>query len=183
MKAPAGKATLGNQPSDQDAAGAVGLRSAGSGSRGRWYAAVVVLLLIVHSSLAISSLLRKGITFDEVEHISAGYAYLKFGDWRFNAEHPPLTKLFAAIPLVLGDVKPPEWDWGSPSESDGWKMGQRFLFDTSNDTQAMLNQTRMMMVVWSVVLGLVVYGWSAHLFGRPAGVLSVGWATEMSSRP
>ncbi|UCG33909.1 MAG: glycosyltransferase family 39 protein, partial [Phycisphaerales bacterium] len=139
----------------------------------KWYAAAVILLLMVHSSLAISSLLRKGITFDEVEHISAGYAYLKFGDWRFNAEHPPLTKLFAAIPLVLGDAKPPEWEWGSPSESDGWKMGQRFLFDASNDTQALLNQARTMMVVWSVVLGLVVYGWSAHLFGRPAGVLSL----------
>ncbi len=43
-------------------------------------------------------------TFDEVTHLPAGYMYWKTSDYRINAEHPPLLKRLAALPLLFMDL-------------------------------------------------------------------------------
>src|SRR6516225_6580206 len=40
-------------------------------------------------------------TFDEAVHLTAGYSYLATGDFRLNAEHPPLIKQLCALPVYL----------------------------------------------------------------------------------
>ncbi len=39
-------------------------------------------------------------TNDEAAHLVSGYSYWTTGDWRLNPEHPPLSKLAAALPLL-----------------------------------------------------------------------------------
>ena len=45
---------------------------------------------------------RESLTFDENDHMYAGYRMWKNGDYGLNPEHPPLVKLLATLP-VLGE--------------------------------------------------------------------------------
>src|SRR5258708_35224252 len=46
-------------------------------------------------------------TCDEFVHLPAGYTYLTRHDYRLNPEHPPLAKIWAALPLLFQDVRAP----------------------------------------------------------------------------
>ena len=46
--------------------------------------------------------------FDEPLHLSAGYSYLRWDDYRLNPEHPPLIKKLAALPWLFADAWPHE---------------------------------------------------------------------------
>src|SRR5882762_4217027 len=63
----------------------------------------LLLLMAVNMFAAIS---HKGITNDEIVHIPAGYYHLVAGDFQLNNEHPPLIKMWAALPLLL--IQPDE---------------------------------------------------------------------------
>ena len=57
-------------------------------------------LLVVMAVNLLTVVARKSITADEVVHIPAGYIALTRGDFRPNNEHPPLAKLWSALPLL-----------------------------------------------------------------------------------
>src|SRR6266478_2741606 len=57
---------------------------------------------------------RKNITNDEIVHIPAGYYHLVNGEFQLNNEHPPLVKMWAALPLLLIQPNEPQL----PGESD-----------------------------------------------------------------
>jgi hypothetical protein len=65
---------------------------------------LAALLLILMAILSGGAARRESITVDEVAHIGAGVSYLQALDMRMNLEHPPLAKILAAVPLVLGGV-------------------------------------------------------------------------------
>jgi tetratricopeptide (TPR) repeat protein len=137
----------------------------------RWSA--VVILLAVHGALAISAIRHKSATFDEMVRLTTGYSYWVTGDYRLDPVEPPLSKLWAALPLLWGhyrfpDLNQPAW-WVSDAES----MGRQFFFGLGNDTSAMLFHARAMMALLSVGLGLLVYLWSRRLFGEGGGMLSL----------
>ena len=62
-------------------------------------AAVVFLLLLLEVQL-LYSVKHESLTFDEGDHIFAGYMSLKHQDFGLNPEHPPLVKMLAAAPLL-----------------------------------------------------------------------------------
>jgi hypothetical protein len=61
----------------------------------------VVLLLAVFVASGAWSALRLSATFDETTHLPAGFTYLDRLGFRHNPEHPPLAKMWAALPLLL----------------------------------------------------------------------------------
>ena len=52
---------------------------------------MVLIAVIVHG---------ESLTFDEGDHIFAGYMMWRAGDYGLNPEHPPLVKLVATLPLL-----------------------------------------------------------------------------------
>ena len=60
-----------------------------------FWPAVAAILAIV-GVLEVRSAMGETQTWDEGIHISAGYSYLKFGDYSWNVEHPPLVKMVSA---------------------------------------------------------------------------------------
>lgn len=79
-------------------------------------------------------------TYDETTHLPSGYSYLKWNDYRMNPEHPPLIKLWAALPLLRLQV------WPSPAAMDqqiasdtlpelagGPRNGYKWLVDSNLD--------------------------------------------------
>lgn len=140
--------------------------------RGRWLALWVALLLGAFAAQAITSMTLKSITCDELHHLSAGYTYLKTGDFRLNAEHPPLAKMISAIPLLFMHIKgafdSKLWQAGST-----WDYGWFFLFESGNDCGTLIFWGRFSMVMLSLFLGLLIFIWARKLYGNAAGVFAL----------
>jgi hypothetical protein len=71
---------------------------AGAVSRRLLEGGIVVLFCAVFAASVVSFARNSTATFDEIAHLSAGYAYLRWDDYRLNPEHPPLVKKLAALP-------------------------------------------------------------------------------------
>jgi hypothetical protein len=133
----------------------------------------LLLLMAVNMVGAIS---RKGITNDEIVHIPAGYYHLVAGDFQLNNEHPPLIKMWAALPLLF--IQPNE----SPptaEEKQGvygtltWSYEDRFWQVNRGEFEKILFAARVMMIVLAVALGILIFAFGRSLFGPRAGVLAV----------
>src|SRR5580698_5493643 len=75
--------------------------------RPRLFVAAVLTLFVI---LALEMCLSAGLesqTFDEPAHLFAGYSYWLHSDYGINPEHPPLVKLVASVPLLIGRAKCP----------------------------------------------------------------------------
>jgi hypothetical protein len=96
--------------------------------------ALVVLLALLAFQLAWTAK-RTSITWDEDDHIYAGYMSLTHGDFGLNPEHPPLVKQLAAVPLLPMTVKipPPQ---GREFKHEAFLGGQDFIF--RNDAEVIL---------------------------------------------
>ena len=100
---------------------------------GGWpHRVIVPILLAVAAALTITSLVGDSITFDETSHLTSGYSYLKTGDFRLAPDHPPLAKVWCALPLLLIDNKWPPPETNGWRDGDVWKVGRGWLFDLNN---------------------------------------------------
>src|SRR6267378_3468630 len=64
-----------------------------------WPATVFLLTILL--ALQGISILQESQTYDEAVHLTAGFSYLTTGDYRLNPEHPPFSKMLAALPLLF----------------------------------------------------------------------------------
>jgi len=125
----------------------------------------------LYAALAITSMRTQSATFDEGSHLPAGYTYLKLGDHRLNPEHPPLVKTLAALPLLFMDVtiKPDDEAWALRRQ---WEFGKRFLYRW-NDADRLLFWGRLPVVALGALLGVSVFLWARHRYGRRTASLAL----------
>ena len=118
----------------------------------------------------------KTLTVDENIHIPAGYYYLVAGDFRINNEHPPLVKMWAALPLLL--VQPDEPAPSVNAEEDyrerTWGFDQRFWELNRQRFAAVSFWPRVMMVPLTLALGFLIFVFARRLFGATAALISLG---------
>ncbi|MFH2070891.1 MAG: glycosyltransferase family 39 protein [Elusimicrobiota bacterium] len=131
---------------------------------------LVIFFLFCFTLLGIDSLRQESATFDESEHLAAGYSYWKTGDYRLNPEHPPLIKMIAALPLLLFNPT-------FPKEHIAWEkrlqfvIGDIFLYHNSVDAEKMLYLGRiMLLLVITILLGWIIYRWGTELYGHFGGL-------------
>lgn len=89
--------------------------------------AALCLLLIVVCLQLFLSVRRESQTWDEGNHIFAGYRMWTHADYGLNPEHPPLLKLLATAPLLSTQPKTPELA-GSFFKEDAFLRGKDFLY-------------------------------------------------------
>jgi len=154
---------------DDPAAAADSHREMSSDSRSR---IVVVALLVAAATLAVTSFWNDSLTCDEMCHLASGVSYLKTGDFRLDPDHPPLEKIWAALPLLFMDQKWPGPETPGWRESDVWRVG-RTWFCTLNDGERLLKVSRCMMVALLLAMCLTIYGIARGLFGRAASLLAM----------
>src|SRR2546428_3418324 len=127
--------------------------------------------------LAGGTALRESATFDEAAHIGAGVSYWQKLDLRFNEEHPPLAKMIAAIPLILGgtraDYSHISWTNSTkflPNAFLGeWVFGE-WLLTRWNEPVHTLAWARLPMLVLTLILGWVVFLYARKIGGGWGGV-------------
>jgi tetratricopeptide (TPR) repeat protein len=140
---------------------------------------ILAALLLLFAFLAITSATRQAPTVDEPVHLLGGYSYLKWGDYRVNPEHPPLVKIWAALPLLGLAVNDPRGSSALWSQIVGAEPGgpvyplAREMFFKLNDADKLFFYARVQMVAVSLALALFVYLWSRELLGSGAAGLAV----------
>lgn len=139
--------------------------------------AVAVLLLLGMALMAGGAARRESITFDEIAHIGAGVSYLQKLDMRMNPEHPPLAKVWSAIPLVVRGVHAEYSDVSWSVSGHGWgnMLGEwswgHALALSWNDPYSTVFWARVPMLLLTLVLGVFVYRYASELGGPWGGLL------------
>lgn len=133
--------------------------------------AVIFELLTVHSYRRLSA------TIDEPQHLTDGYVTWKLQDYRVDPDHPPLLRMWAALPLLAMPVKlDSHTRYWLPF--DEWRFCHQFLYQ-DNDADRLLYPARFMISMLGVVLGILVFCWAKELVGFwPAAVVLGLFCTE-----
>ncbi len=142
---------------------------------GAWrHGLIAVLLLAAAAVLAVTSLLGDSATIDEPVHLTAGYVQLKTGDMRMATGHPPLARLWAALPLLAFSPALPDPSSKDFVESSVLEVGRAFLAQPGGDR--LLTAGRCMIVLLLLATDAAVYFASKRLFGAIAALVSLGVA-------
>jgi hypothetical protein len=137
-------------------------------------ALAVALLLGLHLALAVDSLLQENATVDEVAHLPAGVSYWQKGTFKLYHHNPPLVKLVAALPVIASrPVTAPLYESKAWAEESQAGFGQKFAFLNYRDYLELFDRARLLMPMFSLLGGLVVFAWSSRLYGVGGGLLSL----------
>ena len=127
---------------------------------------------MVSAGLAVTSLLGDSLTFDEINHLTAGVSYLETGDFRLGPGTPPLARMWPALPLLFVDHVWPDEQTEGWNTSDIWKVGHVWFYQM-NDGERLLSLARLTSVVLLLATCLCVYATARVLFGAAAGLLAL----------
>ena len=131
--------------------------------------AAAALLLLFAAQLALTTV-EESQTWDEGDHIFAGYRQWKSADFGLNPEHPPLVKLLAGAPLQFLHL----WE---PSLQDRQFKHEAFLdgrdFVARNGPDRILIPARLAAALPALLLAVLVFAAAREMFGAPAGLLAL----------
>src|SRR6266568_6887370 len=108
----------------------------------------------------------KSLTNDEIVHIPAGYLYLSERDFGVNNEHPPLVKIWAALPLAFMNLNqpPPEHDSAQNSESRTIPAAMAFWQANRSKFESIVFWSRVPMIILTVGLGALIFIYARKTF-------------------
>ena len=135
--------------------------------------AAVALLLALHFAMALSSKRNESTTSDEIVHLTGGYSYWEFNDYRLHPENGNLAQRWVALPVWLHGAAFPTLDQQYWRTSDAWVMGHEFFYETHEDHFPKLMAARAMTALMSVFLGALIFLWSRSLFGTAGAFVSL----------
>ena len=143
---------------------------------GRRAVLAAVALLTLQAMLAVRSLVRENPTVDEVIHMPAGVTYWQTGSFRLYHHNPPLVKLVAALPVLAASPA-----MGRAYQSRSWQQdppnkmvfAHEFMEANARRYFELFTQARLVMPLFAVVGGVVVFAWSRALYGNLGGLVSL----------
>jgi Dolichyl-phosphate-mannose-protein mannosyltransferase len=139
-------------------------------ARAKFATIIAFLFAALHAVLAITAAMQKSPTFDEPTHLTAGYSYWLKNDYRLDPENGNLPARWAALPLLWSRPVFPEngaWDRG-----DVGRVSENFIYRSGNDSDQVILQGRSMMAIVGAGLCLLIFFFSARLFGPVGGLIS-----------
>jgi 4-amino-4-deoxy-L-arabinose transferase-like glycosyltransferase len=138
----------------------------------KWTWAAVFVLLVIQALQVAFVVHRESLTFDEDNHIFAGYMMHKTADFGLNPEHPPLVKLLATLPLLGKDL------WTPPLQGRDFKIesyldGRDFLARNDGASQRLVFRMRLTAGLLALALALIVFLAAQEWFGTGAGLIAL----------
>jgi len=127
---------------------------------------VVFLLLVLVGTLRIVSTYSVlSHTSDEPAHIAAGLQWLSEGKYEYEAQHPPLARVAAALGLYFAGFR-------SSNEKNMWDEGLSILYrDGRYDRTLTIARLGILPFFW--VACVVVYIWGKRYLGEPGAFFAV----------
>jgi len=130
----------------------------------------VILLLLVLEGQLLYSVRQESLTWDEGDHIFAGYMSLKHKDFGLNPEHPPLVKMIAALPLLGMNAREPQLQ-NRYFKTEAYLSGRDFIFQ--NDFDAIIFRARTAASIFALMTALLAFLTAREMFGTGAGFLAL----------
>jgi len=137
----------------------------------KWDAAAV-LILIIFLVLLLQISAQKSPIFEENNHLSAGYYFLKTNDYRMGPGHPPLTYKLAALPLLFSNAEFP-FENNYCQDFLYYGCAQEFLYNSDLDAGKFIFLGRIPFILLAILTGFFIFKWAKELYGVKAGVLSL----------
>src|SRR2546423_7341796 len=145
--------------------------------RSRLICAALLGVMTVQMLAAVS---HKSISTDEVVHIPAGYYHLVGGDFQFLNPHPPVSMMIGALPLLFmqpGEMSEAERQKVPRDDAFVFVVSQRFWTPNDSFYHRVAFWTRIPMIAFTVLFGVVIFLFARRLFGERAGVIAVALFT------
>lgn len=141
-----------------------------------WLSRITLLAcLALFAGKALTSLVQESATWDETHYFGLGKYLLQSGRWdvRGSILHPPLAFYVSALPLFLSESDPALWQPDPGHAKDRTYRGtadvgrgQALLSGQANLGDRLLTQSRSMMVLLALLLGVFVFRWAKLLYGH-----------------
>jgi hypothetical protein len=135
---------------------------------------VVTVLLALHWWLGVSATTETCATTDELAHVTGGFSYWKFNDYRLQPENGSLPQRVAALPWVVAGARLDTRNTQAWARSNVWIDGFHFFYESGNSTDYLLLLSRATMALFGVALGALIFAWSRRLWGDAGGLISLG---------
>jgi 4-amino-4-deoxy-L-arabinose transferase-like glycosyltransferase len=133
----------------------------------------VAALLVIQTTLALTMVHRESLTFDEGDHMFAGYMMWKAGDYGLNPEHPPLAKLLATVPILAEHLWVPPPMPGQFFKAEAYLNGRDWLARNDGDRQHLVFEMRASAELLALGLCLFVFLAARDWFGDAAGLIAL----------
>jgi len=137
-----------------------------------WVIASVIALIGLQLLQIVIVLHRESLTWDEEDHMYAGYRMWKNGDFGLNPEHPPLVKLLAALPVLGEKLKEPPLK-GIMFKPEAYIGGRDWLEQNDGGSQRLVFRMRLSATLLAVALSLVVFFAAREWFGTTAALVAL----------
>ena len=141
--------------------------------RPKYYWLAAVALLVIQAALALTMVHRESLTFDEGDHMFAGYMMWKAADYGLNPEHPPLAKLLATVPLLSDHLWVPPPMHGQFFKAEAYLNGRDWLARNDGDRQHLVFEMRASAELLALGLCLFVFLAAREWFGNAAGLVAL----------
>ena len=130
----------------------------------------VILLLLVLEGQLLYSVRQESLSWDEGDHIFAGYMSLKHRDFGLNPEHPPLVKMIAAVPLQGMNLREPKLQ-NRYFKTEAYLSGRDLIFE--NDFETIIFRARTAASILALMVALLAFLMTREMFGTGAGFIAL----------
>jgi len=137
-----------------------------------WLTGLALLLALGHAGLATFASREKSTTADELAHVTGGYTFNHWHDYRLHPENGILPQRWQALPAALGDTDFPALSTVGWRKSVVWLVGYDFFYQSRNDPDWLLFTARAMNSLFGAATVLLVFFWSHRLWGAWGALVS-----------
>ncbi|HEY0784643.1 MAG TPA: glycosyltransferase family 39 protein, partial [Acidobacteriaceae bacterium] len=143
-------------------------------SRRRMHGLALLLLLLFAVELTLS-VRHQSLSWDEGDHIFAGYQGWKTADFGINPEHPPLVKALATLPLLAMHLQTPAPKGLAFFKDEAYLDGRDLIYGNGGLARAnqIIFRCRMSAALLSLLLGAVLYVAALDMFGGGAALFAL----------
>jgi hypothetical protein len=143
-----------------------------------WKIATVISLLLIMAAEIVFSVRGESLSWDEGDHIFAGYMSLKTHDYGLNPEHPPLVKMVAALPLapLVLRVPPLQGRW---YKTESYLDGRELIYRNGPSdggrypANTIIFRARMFVMPFILLLALLTFLAGREMFGTATGLVAM----------
>jgi 4-amino-4-deoxy-L-arabinose transferase-like glycosyltransferase len=137
-----------------------------------WVWIAVIALLGIQAAQVVTIVHRESLTWDEDDHMFAGYMMWHAGDYGLNPEHPPLVKLLATLPLLGEKMWVPPLQ-GREFKSEAYLDGRDWLARNDGASQRLVFHMRLAAGLLALGLSLVIFFAALEWFGTSAALVAL----------
>lgn len=138
----------------------------------RWLYPTIAVLLLIQATLALFMVHRESLTWDEDDHMFAGYMMWKTGDYGLNPEHPPLAKLLATAPILADHLWVPPLQ-GRSFKEEAYMDGRDWLARNDGASQHLVFRMRTSAELLAIGLCIFIFLAAREWFGEAAGLIAL----------